>query len=94
MANPAGPGGSLTQPLDDGGVGHAAALAHCLQPVPTPTLLKRIDERGHDASTAGAQRMSDGDRTAVDIGLGQIRPGVLRPGQLRFGGAEAPAWTP
>ena len=30
--------GALAEPLDDGGVGHAAALAHRLQAVPTAAL--------------------------------------------------------
>src|SRR5215469_12342818 len=64
------------QALDDGGVGHAAALAHGLQPVPSAALFERVDQRGHDPSTAGAQWMADGDGAAIDVGLGQIRPGV------------------
>jgi hypothetical protein len=57
----------LAQTLDDGGVGHAAAFTHRLQPVPAPTLLERIDECGHDASTAGTQRVAECDSTTVDI---------------------------
>jgi hypothetical protein len=77
----------LAQSLDDGGVGHAAALAHRLQPVPTAPLFKRIHKCGHDAGTARAQWMSDRDRPAVDVGLGQIRSGVMGPGQRRIHGA-------
>ena len=44
------------------------------------TLLERVDQRGHDAGAAGAQRVTDRDRAAVDVGLGRIRPGVL-PGE-------------
>ena len=44
-----------------------------------PPVAQGVDQRRHDASTAGAQRMSDGDRTAVHIRLGQIRSGVMRP---------------
>ena len=55
---PPRPGSRLMglQPLDDGGVGHAAGLTHRLQPVAVAALLQRIDQRGHDACTAGAQR--------------------------------------
>jgi hypothetical protein len=66
--------GALAEPLDDGGVGHAAALAHRLQAVPTAALFKRIHKCGHDAGTARAQWVSDGTGAAVDVGLGQIAP--------------------
>jgi hypothetical protein len=79
--------GALAEPLDNGGVGHAAALAHRLQPVPTAALFKRIHKCGHDAGTAGTQWVSDRDRPAVDVGLGQIGPGVMRLGQRRIHGA-------
>ena len=61
----------VSEPLDDGGVGHAAALTHRLQTVAGVALLERVDQRGHDARTAGAQRVSDGDRSAVDVRLGK-----------------------
>src|SRR3977135_3878765 len=44
-----------SHPLDDGGVGHAAALAHRLQTIPPAALLQGVDQRGHDAGAAGAQ---------------------------------------
>jgi hypothetical protein len=56
-------------------------------PYRPPALLQRVDERGHDARTAGTQRMSDRDRAAVDVRRGQIGPGVFGPGQYRLGGA-------
>src|SRR5580704_1394459 len=43
-----------SQTLDDGGVGHAAALTHGLQRVPAAALLQGVDHGGHDASAAGA----------------------------------------
>jgi hypothetical protein len=70
-----------SQTLDDGRVGHPAALTHRLQPVPTTALFERVDQRGHDARTAGTQRVADRDGAAVDVGLGQISSGVGRPGQ-------------
>jgi hypothetical protein len=71
----------LVQSLDDGGVGHAAALTHRLQRVSAAALFQSVDKRRHDASAAGAQRMSDGDGAAIDVGLRQIGTGVLGPGQ-------------
>jgi hypothetical protein len=58
---------ALAEPLDDGGVGHPAALAHRLQPIPTATLFESINECRHNAGTASAERVTDGDGTAVDV---------------------------
>jgi hypothetical protein len=58
---------ALAEPLDDGGVGHPAALAHRLQPIPTAALFERIDECGHDAGTASVQRVTDRDGPAVGV---------------------------
>jgi hypothetical protein len=69
----------LAQPLDDGGVGHAAALAHRLQTVTGAALFQGVDERRHDAGTAGAQRVTDGDGAAVNVGFGQIGYRQPRP---------------
>ena len=69
--------GALAESLDDRGVGHFAALAHGLQAVATAALVQSVDEFGHDAGTARAQRVSDGNGAAVDVGLGQIGPGVM-----------------
>jgi hypothetical protein len=38
--------------------------------------MQRVDQCGHDAGAAGAQRVADGNGAAVDVGLGQIRAGV------------------
>jgi hypothetical protein len=75
----------LVQSLDDGGV----PLTHRLQRVASAALFQNGDHRRQDASTAGAQRMSDGDRAAVDIRLGQIGRGVL--GQASVG-SRATSW--
>jgi hypothetical protein len=74
----------LAQPLDDGGIGHAAALTHRLKPIACAPLLERVDQGGHDARTAGSQRVADGDGAAVDVGLGQIGTDVLGPGICRI----------
>jgi hypothetical protein len=66
---PAGPRlrSRLAQTLDNGGVGHPAALAHRLQPVTTAALFERIHECCHDARTASAQRVADRDGPSVDV---------------------------
>jgi hypothetical protein len=69
------------QPLDDRGIRHTATFTHRLERKAASPLLKRIDHGGHDASTAGAERVADRDGAAVDIGLGQIGSGVGGPGQ-------------
>lgn len=70
---------ALPQPFDDGGVGHAAAFTHRLQPVASAALFERVQQGGHDAGTAGAQRVPDGDGPTVDVGLAQIGSGVVSP---------------
>ena len=70
----------LAESLDDGGVGHPAALTHRLQPVAAAALLERVDQRRHDAGAAGAQRVADGDRAAVDVGpWARSAPDVVCP---------------
>jgi hypothetical protein len=73
------------QPLDDGCVRHAAALTHRLQAVPAAALFKGVDQGGHDAGTASAQRVADGNSPAVDVGAFQdarlLPIYVLGPGQ-------------
>jgi hypothetical protein len=76
---------SLAQALDDGGVGHPAALTHRPQPVTAAALFESVYERGHDAGTASAEWVADGDRPAVDIGPRQdvflLPIYVVGPGQ-------------
>jgi hypothetical protein len=67
--------------LDDGGVGHAAALAHRLQREASVTLFERVDHGRHDAGAAGTEGVADGDRAAVDVGLRQVGSGVTSPRQ-------------
>jgi len=80
----------LSQPLDDSGVGHPAALAHGLQSVANAALFESVDECRHDAGPAGAQRVADGDSSAVDIRLGQVRAGVMSPREDDRGNASYP----
>ena len=53
-------------------------------------MFESVDQRGHDARTARTERVTDGDGTAVDVRLGQISPGVMRPGQCRLDGVNSP----
>ena len=84
----------LAQSLDDGRVGHAAALAHRLQPIATAALFECVNECGHDAGTARTERVADRDGATIDVGLGQIRASICSPGQCRLGGPKVRAGTP
>ena len=55
------------------------ALAHRLRPVTSTTLFESVDERRHDAGTAGAQRVADRDGPAIDVRLGQVGTRVDSP---------------
>src|SRR5579859_1042948 len=67
----AGPGSRQTvlQPLDDGGVGLAAALAHGLQAVPAARALKLVEQLGQQDRPGSAERVAQRDRAAVRVGL-------------------------
>ena len=80
-----------SEPLDDCGVGHPAALTHRLEPIAAAALLQRVDQRRHDPCTAGAQRVTDRDRAAVDVGLRRVGACVVGPCERRLDGAEVPA---
>lgn len=44
-----------------------AALTYGLQTEATAALLQGVDHRGHDASTTGRKRVSDGDGTPLTL---------------------------
>src|SRR5262245_19057028 len=67
--------------LDDGGVGHAAALAHGLQAVPAASALQLVEQRGQQLGARAAERVAEGDGAAVDVGLGQVGARLELPGQ-------------
>src|SRR5574341_863251 len=79
------PPAELSQPLDDGGIGHAAALAHRLEAVPAATALQLVQQRGHQLGAAGAQRMAKRDRAAVDVGALEVGAGLALPGEHHRG---------
>jgi hypothetical protein len=62
----------LLQPLDDGGVGHTAALAHRHQTVAARHDIQLIDELTRQANASGTQRVPKCDRTTAF--LPSIRP--------------------
>jgi hypothetical protein len=81
-------GRQTLQSLDDGGVGHAAARTHPLQPVAAAALPERGHHRRHDPRAAGSKRVPDPDRATVDIRLSQLGPNIVCPGQRRSDGAK------
>src|SRR5258708_40325165 len=66
--------------FDQGGVGHAAALAHGLEAVAAAGALKLVDQSGHQAGAAGAERVAEGDCAAVDIYFRKIGASLALPG--------------
>src|SRR6476620_2301663 len=73
------------EPLDDGGVRHAAGLAHRLQPVAAAGLLEVVEQGRHEPGAGGAQRVAEGDRAAPRVELRVLDPELGLPGQ-RYGG--------
>src|SRR4051794_35891089 len=71
----------MSDPLDDGGVREAACLTHDLQSEAAAGLLQVVEQGGRQARPGSAERMPDGDRTAIDVHLGQIGPGLGLPGE-------------
>ena len=59
-------------PLDDRGVGQAAALAHRLQAVAAAGALELVEQRRHQLRARRAERVAERDRAAVDVGLGEV----------------------
>src|SRR5207248_2004394 len=67
------------QALDDGDVGLAAAFAHGLEAVTPAGALELVEQRGHEAGTSGAERVTEGDGAAVHVDLAEVEPGFLLP---------------
>src|SRR3546814_7356425 len=66
-AGKSGVTGSWLQPLDDRDVGDAAAFAHRLQAIAAAAFAQRMDQRRHQLGAAGAERVAERDRAAVDV---------------------------
>ena len=62
------------QPLDDRGVGQAAAFAHRLQAVAAARALELVEQRGQQPGARSAERVTEGDRPAVDVDACPGRP--------------------
>ena len=62
--------------LQDGRVGHAAALAHGLQAVAATRRLELVDEGREQAGSARAERVAEGDGAAARVEPGGIRAGL------------------
>src|SRR5436853_343435 len=73
------------QAFDDGGVGHAAGLAHGLQAIARAAVLQRVQHGGHQADARGAQRMAQGDGAAARVQPLGVGAQFLLPSQ-RHGG--------
>ncbi len=54
-------------PLDDGGIGLPAALAHGLQAEPAAGALEFVQQLGHQGRAGGTQRMAERDRATVGV---------------------------
>src|SRR5690606_36694403 len=63
--------------LDDGGVGHATALAHRLQAVAPTGALELVEQGGQQLRARAPERVAEGDGAAVDVGLGRVGAGLL-----------------
>src|SRR5579859_3425119 len=78
---PRAPGYKSVKPLDNRGVGHAAALADRGQRVPTCPPLELV-QRGQDQPRAtGTQRMPERNCAAVDVQAVDVDPELLLPGE-------------
>src|SRR5712671_5317257 len=67
------------QALDDHGVGHAAALTHHLQAPAAVGALELVQEGGGEAGAGAAERVTEGDGTAVHVDLRHVGVVLLFP---------------
>ena len=82
---PRGGPGTRSDPLDRHRDRAAAAEAQRRQPVAALPPLQLVDERRHDPRAAGADRVAQRDRAAVDVDLLPVEPELAAVGQ-RLGG--------
>src|SRR4051812_11379921 len=71
----------LAQPLNDRDVGLTAAFAHRLQAVTAAGALELVQHRRHQTRAGRAERVTERDRAAVHIHLGEVGAGFLLPGE-------------
>src|ERR1022692_2501658 len=72
---------SKSEPLDEGSGALAAADTHGHQGVTALRPLELVKRLGQQHSTGGSQRVTEGDRTTVDVDLAHIGLGLLSPRQ-------------
>ena len=68
-----------------GRVGHPAALAHRLQPVPQAVAAHPVQQRRRQPGAGAAQRVAQRDRAALGIGARRVGAGLLQPGHRHAG---------
>src|SRR5690606_12985271 len=70
-----------SETFDDGGVGHARALAHRLQTVATTGGLEVVDEGRQQSGARRAERVTERDRAAPRVELGRVGTEFVGPGE-------------
>src|SRR5690606_15722698 len=70
-----------SETFDDGGVGHARALAHRLQAVATTGGLEVVDEGRQQSGARRAERVTERDRAAPRVELGRVGTEFVGPGE-------------
>src|SRR5436309_2491859 len=68
-----------SEPLDDGGVGETAALAHRLQSVPAAGALEIVQQRGHEPRARATEWMTERDGAAVHVDAVHVGVVLLGP---------------
>src|SRR5882762_2913265 len=76
---------AMSEPLDDGHVRLAAALAHGLQAITRSAPFQLVKERGHEPGARRPERVSEGNRATVDVDARRIRVQVALPGEHHRG---------
>lgn len=71
----------VSEPLDDGDVGLAAAFAHRLQTKFSASPFEFVQHGNHQSRTGTTDWMSESDRTTVGIDLGWVCADVCQPSQ-------------
>src|SRR5438132_13651226 len=85
LPRPPAASGPSGEPLDDGHVRLAAAFAHGLQAVASSAPLELVQERGHEPRARRPDRMTEGDRAAVDVDPPEVGVELALPGEHHRG---------
>src|SRR5690606_14187248 len=73
------------QPLNDGCRAQAASTADRLESIASAATFQFIEQRGHQPGTTRAQRMAQGNCTAIDVQPIVTDAGFMHPGQRNSG---------